>query len=83
MWHNFVLQVYCIDDAGLEECKDILENVKCLNCHKTGFVKQQPSAQVVSIIHLWLSMISKTKIFCNAESFIDQFQSCSDLITIV
>lgn len=51
MSHNCV--VHCIDDAGLEECKDILENVKCLNCHKTGFVKQQPSAQVVSIIHLF------------------------------
>lgn len=36
--------VDCIDDTGLKECKDILENVKCLNCHKTGFVKQQPSA---------------------------------------
>lgn len=40
--HNYVVD--CIDDTGLKECKDILENVKCLKCHKTGFVKQQPSA---------------------------------------
>lgn len=37
MFYNCV--VYCIDDVGFEECKDIFENVKCFNCYKIGFVK--------------------------------------------